>query len=49
MHMCMCLHVSVLNIMCSAGPEVAVVGPEADPIYWQRGRGDGGGRTPGSV
>ena len=38
--------------MCSAGPEVAVLdwyGPEADPVYWQRGRGGGGGRTPGSV
>ena len=26
--------------MCSAGPEVAVLdwyGPEADPVYWQRG------------
>ena len=38
MHMCMCLHVSN---MCSAGPEGAVLdcyGPEADPVYWQRGR-----------
>ena len=38
MHMCMCLHVS---IMCSAGPEEAVLdwyGPEADPVYWRRGR-----------
>ena len=45
------VHVSVHNSMCSAGPEVAVrvVGPEADPVYWQRGRGGGGGRTPGSV
>ena len=54
MHMCMCLHVhvSVHNIMCSAGPEVAVLdwyGPEADPVYWQRGRGGGGGRTLGSM
>ena len=52
MHMCMCLHVSVHNIMCSAGPEVAVLdwyGPEADPVYWQRGMGGDGGRTPGSV
>ena len=35
---------------CSAGPEVAVIdwyGPEADPVYWQRGRGGGNGRTPG--
>ena len=34
------------NIMCSAGPEVAVIdwyGPEADPVYWQRGGGGGGG------
>ena len=33
------------KIMCSAGPEVAVIdwyGPEADPVYWQRGRGGGG-------
>ena len=31
------MHVSVHNIMCSAGPEVAVLdwyGPEADPVYW---------------
>ena len=52
MLMCMCLHVSVQNIMCSAGPEVTVLdwyGPEADPVYWRRGRGGGGGRTPGSV
>ena len=38
----MCLHVSVYNIMCSAGQEVAVLdwyGPEADPVYWRRGRG----------
>ena len=52
MHMCMCLHVSVHDIMCSAEPEVAVLdwyGPEADPVYWRRGRGGGGGRTPGSV
>ena len=30
--------------MCSAGPEVAVLdwyGPEADPVYWRRGRGGG--------
>ena len=36
------MHVSVHNIMCSAGPEVAVLdwyGPEADPVYWRRGRG----------
>ena len=49
---CACMHVSVHNIMCSAGPEVAVLdryGPEADPVYWRRGRGDGGGRTSGSV
>ena len=28
--------------MCSVGPEVAVLdlyGPEADPVYWRRGRG----------
>ena len=34
---CACMHVSVHNIMCSAGPEVAVLdwyGPEADPVYW---------------
>ena len=47
------MHVSVHNIMCSAGPEVAVLdwyGPEADPVYWRRGRGGGGGgRTSGSV
>ena len=39
------MHVSVHNIICSAGPEVAVLdwyGPEADPVYWQRGRGRGG-------
>ena len=39
---CACMHVSVHNIMCSAGPEVAVLdwyGPEADPVYWRRGRG----------
>ena len=38
---CACMHVSVHNIMCSAGPEVAVdwYGPEADPVYWRRGRG----------
>ena len=44
MHMCMCLHISVQNIMCSAGPEVAVLdwySPEADPVYWRRGRGGG--------
>ena len=38
----MCLHVSVHNIMCSAGPEVAVLdwyGPEADPVYWRMERG----------
>ena len=32
---CACMHVSVNNIMCSAGPEVAVLdryGPEADPV-----------------
>ena len=49
---CACMHVSVHNIMCSAGPEVAVLdwyGPEADPVYWRRGRGGGGGRTSGSV
>ena len=23
-------------------------GPEADPVYWRRGRGGGGGRTPGT-
>ena len=49
---CACMHVSVHNIMCSAGPEVAVLdwyGPEADPVYWRRGRGIGGGRTSGSV
>ena len=48
---CACvLHVSVLNIICSAGPEVAVFdwyGP-ADLVYWRRGRGMCG-RTPGSV
>ena len=30
--------------MCSAGPEAAVLdcyGPEADPVYWRRGRGGG--------
>ena len=39
---CVCIHVSVHNIMFSAGPEVAVLdwyGPEADPVYWRRGRG----------
>ena len=44
---CACMHVSVhimcsANIMCSAGPEVAGLdwyGPEADPVYWRRGRG----------
>ena len=49
---CACMDVSVHNIMCSAGPEVAVLdwyGPEADPVYWRRGRGGGGGRTSGSV
>ena len=43
---CACMHVSVHNIMCSAGPEVAVLdwyGPEADPVYWRRGGGGGGG------
>ena len=42
---CVCMHVSVHNIMCSAGPEVAVLdryGPEADPVYWRRGGGGGG-------
>ena len=45
---CARMHVSVHNIMCS----VAVLdwyGPEADPVYWRRGRGGGGGRTSGSV
>ena len=43
MHICMCLHaVSVHSIMCSAGPEVAVLdwyGPVADPVYWWKGEG----------
>ena len=42
---CACMRVSVHNIMCSSGPEVAVLdwyGPEADPVYWRRGRGGGG-------
>ena len=53
--MCLSLCVRVcmyLIIMCSAGPEVAVLdryGPEADPVYWRRGRGGGGCRTSGSV
>ena len=49
---CAGMHVSVHNIMCSAGTEVAVLdwyGPEADPVYWRRGRGGGGGRASGSV
>ena len=50
---CACMHVSVNNIMCSAGPEVAVLdryGPEQIQYnYWRRGRGGGGGRTSGSV
>ena len=48
----MCLRASVHNIMCSAQPEVAAVldwyGAEADPAYWQRGKGRSG-QTPGSV
>ena len=52
-HPCVCLCVCVYAcIMCSAGPEVAVLyryGPEADPVYWRRGRGGGGCRTSGSV
>ena len=53
MHASVCAYVHVSachNIMYSAGPEVAVLdwyGPDADPVYWRRGRG--GGRTPGSV
>ena len=60
MHLCLCVHVSVqvcacvdcmhlYIIMCSAGPEVAVLdwyGPEADQVYWQGG-GGGGGRVAG--
>ena len=44
----MCLHASVHNIMCSAQPKVAAVvdwyGPEADPVYWQRGWEEVAGR-----
>ena len=46
------MYLFIIIIMCSAGPEVAVLdwyGPKADPAYWRRGRGGGGGRTPGSV
>ena len=60
-HPCMCpslcvrvhmyTYLYIIIIMCSAGPEVAVLDwyglPEADPVYWRRGRG--GGRTSGSV
>ena len=46
MHMCLCLHVSVHNIMCVVqGPEVAVLdwyGPEADPVYSGEEGGGGG-------
>ena len=47
MRLCLCVcvyayvHVSHVSIMCSAGPEEAVLdwyGPEADPVYRRRGR-----------
>ena len=43
MHMCMCLHVSVHNNMCSAGPEVAVLDWSALKQIQYIGKGGGGG------
>ena len=54
MHICMCLHVSVHNIMCSARARSIIIavldwyGPEADPVYILVKEEGGGGRTPGS-
>ena len=48
MHLCMCLHAFLIFIV-HAGPEAAVLdwyGTEADPGYWQGGKG---GRIPGNV